>query len=382
MPAAAGPSVSSVDEALRNAADWACIKIKAQAVGSMPIDTVRTVDGGRREPVASPIIVARPSGVVSRRTWVKQLATAMFSDGNSFGVVVATDADGRPTQIELLDPSQVRNRRVVDGVGVVTVGTEDRRLWPNGDIWHVPGEFVMPGSPYGLSPILFGARSTGTALAAEEFGGRFLVDGGHPTAILAPEHDPGKDGADKLKASWLAATQGKREPAVLPQSVKYQQIQVNPDDSQFIDLMRFEIEQACRRHGVPPSMVYAAVSGQNVTYANVTQADLHFLKHTLLDPVTTIEDAWSALISGPVLDPLRAGRTVVKLNLDAFLRPDTKQRYEIHEIALRNRITSVNEVRTLEDMAPVAEPEFNEPGTPPFSSQPSTEPPPAQEPPA
>lgn len=365
IPGSAGaPSVGSVDEALRNAADWACIKVKAQSIAALPIDVVRRVEGGRREPVPPPLMVSRPSGIVSRRTWVKQLASSMFSDGNGFGQVVAVDGEGRPTQIETVDPSVVTNRQVVDGVGVVHVNGVAHKLWPHGDIWHVPGEFVMPGSPFGLSPIWYGSRSTGTALAAEDFGGKFLVEGGHPHSILRPERDPGPDGAKALKAAWLAATSGtSREPAVLPQTVGYERIQIDPSDSQFIDLMRFEIEQACRRHGVPPSMVYAAVSGQNVTYTNVTQADLHFLKHTLLDPVTTVEDAWSALISGPVLDPLRAGVRVVKFNLDAILRPDTLARYQIHQIALNTKMATVDERRALEDLAPFGG-DFAEPGIP------------------
>src|SRR5574343_138418 len=127
------------------AADGACIKVKAQSIAALPIDGVRRVEGGRREPVPPPLMVSRPSGIVSRRTWVKQLASSMFSDGNGFGQVVAVDGEGRPTQIETVDPSVVTNRQVVDGGGVVHVNGVAHKLWPHGDIWHVPGEFVMLG---------------------------------------------------------------------------------------------------------------------------------------------------------------------------------------------------------------------------------------------
>jgi HK97 family phage portal protein len=160
-----------------------------------------------------------------------------------------------------------------------------------------------------------------------------------------------------LKAKIMEVVGGtSREPLVLPQSIEWQQISVNPSDSQFIDLLRFEVEQTCRRHGVPPSMVYAAVSGQNVTYANVSQADLHYLKHTLSYPIDLVEDALTDLVSRP---------KIVRLNRDAILRADTAGRYVAYETALRNRFATVNEVRTLEDMEPFGS-DFDEPGIPPM----------------
>jgi HK97 family phage portal protein len=141
---------------------------------------------------------------------------------------------------------------------------------------------------------------------------------------------------------------------VLPQGTTNENVQINPQDSQFIELMRYSVEQTCRRHGVPPSMVYAAVSGQSVTYANVTQADLAFLKHTLSYPIDLFEDALSALIPQP---------QIVKLNRDAILEGDPKQREKIFDVQLKNRTRTINEVRALRDEDPFG-PEYDEPGIP------------------
>jgi len=118
--------------------------------------------------------------------------------------------------------------------------------------------------------------------------------------------------------------------------------------------MRFTVEQTCRRHGVPPSMVYAAVSGQSVTYANVSQADLAFLKHTLSYPIDLFEDALSALIPAPQM---------IKLNRDAILEGDPELREKILDLQLKNSTRTVNEVRALRDEDPFG-PEYDEPGIP------------------
>jgi HK97 family phage portal protein len=195
----------------------------------------------------------------------------------------------------------------------------------------------------------------GTSIAAEDFGARFFVDGAHPTAAVYSEQELTQEQAQSIKDSFLAAIRGTREPAVFGSGLKIEKLSVDPKDSQFIDLLRFEVEQACRFWGVPPSMVYAAISGQNVTYANVTQADFSFMKHSVDNWLVDIEDAWSALIPAP---------QVVKFNTSAFLRMDELGRWEIHNIRLNNKTTTVNAVKVLEDEEPFPDPEYDQPGIP------------------
>ncbi len=346
--------VSSIDEALRDAATWQCVKVKASGLASLPVDVVRYEDKRRITVSPAPKVIEEPSDMTFRQVWMFQAGASMFTDGNVFGRVTAVDRRQYPTSIELLDPTKITRRSVEGGVIVVFHEGEEMRRFPHGDLWHLPGEMTEPGSPFGLSPVWYGSKDVATSLAAGAFGGQFFTDGGHPSALLKPKTDPGQDGAKQIKEAFLGATQGKREPAVLPQSVEYQQLQIDPKDSQFIDLMMFQVLQACRRHGVPPSMVFASVYGQNLTYANVTQADLHFLKHSLSWPIDLFEAGLGKLIPRP---------QAVKFNRDAILRADAKGRWEIHDLRLKNRTTSVDEVRALEDEEPFGD-EFAEPGIP------------------
>lgn len=352
-----GLGVSSLDEALRDAATWQCVKVKAQGIAQLPADVVR-YEGSRRVPVPAPKIVERPSDLVPRRVWMFQAGASMFTDGNVFGRITAVDSMQRPTSIELFDPSTVHDRRVVDGVKQVKVQGEVLREFPNGDLWHVAGEMVQAGSPFGLSPVWYGSKHTATALAAEAFGGQFFTEGGHPSALLKVTGDPGQKGAEDIKEKFRQITRGSREPIVMPSDITYEKLQVDPKDSQFIELMEFEVLQACRRHGVPPSMVFASMSGQNITYQNVTQSDLQFLKHSLSYPIDLFEDAISALLPRP---------RVLKLNRDAILRADPAARWAIHDLRLKNRSTSIDEVRSLEDELPYGG-EFAVPGVPPLAS--------------
>lgn len=349
------PLPVTVQRALTHAASSACIDVLASSVSATPIDVVRQQGNVRLPVTPTPVVIDTPSGLVEPDVWRYQLVESMLTDGNAFGLIAKTDAMQRPTQIELLDAANVGNRRLVEGVPAVSVLGVDHRLYPFGDLWHVPGKFVRAGSPFADSPVNRAAATIGSAIAAREFGARFFGDGGHPGGIISSDQDLSETQAKDIKQAFLNAVNGTREPAVIGSGLKYEPIITEPNDSQFLDLMRFAIEEACRFWRVPPSMVYAATSGQNVTYANVSQADLHYLKHSLEWLLVRLERAWSKLIARP---------QIVRFNRNAFLRADATTRGEYLDRRLRNKTLSVNEYHALEDEPPVDDPDYDVPGIP------------------
>jgi HK97 family phage portal protein len=355
-----GWTAGTTVDALRNAATWACIDVLASSIAELPIDVVRQ-RGDTRIPLTVPSLLVQPSATVTLDVWLYQIAWSMLNDGNAFGLITKTDALARPTFIESLSPEIVTEREVVDGVKQAKVDGKVTKVFPFGDLWHVPGKMVVPGTPFGLSPVEYAAQAIGTGLSAEDFGRRFFDDGGHPSAIIYSDRELDEAQARRVKASFKEATRGNREPAVFGSGLRYEQVSVNPSDSQFIDLQRFTVEQVCRFFRVPPSMVYAATSGQNVTYANVSQADLHYLKHSLDGYLVRIERALSELLPRP---------QQVKFNRNALLRADAETRNRVYDMRLRNRTQSVNEVRALEDEEPFTDPAFDEPGIPGGGEQP------------
>lgn len=363
-----GSSARSVtlDESLRASAVWACLRVLAGSVSMLPVDVVRMEGRARRPVLPQPSMVAEPSALVERDVWVHQLVWSMFTDGNAFGLVTAVDHLARPLFIETVHPTSVTDRRVVDSIPQARVDGVIHKLFPHGDLWHVPGPMVPAGSVFGLSPVQYGATGIRAGLSAESFGADFFDGGGHPSTILYSDAPSMTDDQAKgAKQSFIKATEG-REPAVMGSGWRHEQIQTDPNDSQFLDLLRFEVENQCRFFGVPPSMVYGQISGQSVTYANVSQADLHYLKHSLEVPLGRIERAWSALIPRP---------QVVRFNRDALLRSDAEARWKVYDIRLKNKTITINDVKALEDEAPFDGDEFDEPGIPGGTPAPGIQPP-------
>jgi HK97 family phage portal protein len=333
----AGPLVNS-ETALRLSAVWACIRLLAGVGSTLPLDVYRKV-GDAKTPVSTPSLFASPSPDVTLSTWLYQVWASLLTDGNAYGLVTSYGANGYPSTVEVLDPGIV-SWVESDGDWVPRIDGRSVQRWPVGPLWHVP-LFTAPGRPYGMSPVEHAKQTIGAGLAAESFGSQFFTKGGNPNAIIYSEQELSAEQASGIKTAFVNATAGSREPAVMGAGLKYERVQVSPDEAQFLDAQRFTVEQIARLYGVPAELIGGATSGESVTYANREQRSADFVAYGLMPYLVPLEDALSQLVPRPQR---------VKFNVDALLRADLMTRYQSYEIGIRSGFMSENEARSLEDM--------------------------------
>lgn len=348
-----GASVT-LDSALKSAAAWACITRLKSTATSLPVDVIRASPGKRvvLPKSSQPELIRTPSGLVSRRAWIGQVVHSLTTSGNAYGDVVRADGAGRPLQIEIINSSRVRmtgNEFLVDG--------RPRTRWPEGDLWHVAASHLMvDGSPVAMSPVDYGRESIATGMSAERYGANFFKAGGVPVSVLTPSGanvSPTQEQAEQAKQAVIRATENRGVLALGGWDLT--PFNINPKDTQFLELLEFTVLDACRRWMVPPGMIYAAMSGQNVTYANVSDADLAYLKHSVASWLVDLEDSWAEMLPGNL---------TAKFEVDAVLRMDVKSRTDVHKTRLEMKTRTINEVRRLEDEDPFDDPIYDEPGIP------------------
>lgn len=354
-----GVSVTT-SKALQHPAVWACAHRIARDVSRLPWDVVE-YDDGARVPVATPQIVAAPSVTVPASGWRYQAIMSMVLRGNAWGLVTESVNQFRnPTRIELLHPDAVQIQR--QGGLRFFVDNNEEKLFPAGRLWHVPA-WLMPGDPIGLSVIEYHREAIASGLAVQAYAGEFFGGGGHPSAILSAKTAIDEDQARGIKAAWRRATTGTREPAVMGADLEYKPIQATPEDAQYVESQRWSSEEVCRVFGVPSELVGIASSGSSVTYANREDRALDYVTFTLADWLTRLEEALTSALPG---------EQVVKANEKALLRMNARTQAEVHEIGVRNGWRSINEVRAMNDEAPVEGgdayaipgPQFGEPNAP------------------
>ena len=190
-----------------------------------------------------------------------------------------------------------------------------------------------------MSPIERASLAIGVGLAAHRFGAQWFRDGAIPTAVATNEAEVTQTAAQIVKDRILDTMRGNREPLVMGNGWKYDQVSVAADESQFLETIKANVADVCRYFGVLPEEI-GGTSGDSNTYANVEARNLQLLVRTIGPWVVKIERA---------LSRLRPNGQFVKFNVDALLRLDTTTRMTAYQTAIRNGWMSVNEVRELED---------------------------------
>lgn len=338
---AGGPRTSAVstDRAVALVPLFACVRILADSVASLPIQLYRR-NGNQRERVDYiPQLLFQPAARDNLFEWLHKCVVSLALRGNAYGLVVQWDSMGFPTMVEWLNPDDVWVDESKPTLPVFYwMGVEV----PAERIVHIPW-FVMPGRVTGLSPVQAFAHTIGVGLAATEYGRAWFDNGGTPPATMKNTAktitpDESREIRDRLMASIRTG-----KPLVYGQDWDFTALQVNPEESQFIETMRLNASQIAAIYGVPPTKV-GGDAGGSMTYANVEQESIDLVTVTLRPWLVRLETKLSGLMPG---------REFVRFNVDAMIRTDTMTRYQAHQMALASGWRSVDEIRALEDLPPI-----------------------------
>lgn len=331
--------------ALRQATIMYCARRWAQSMAMMRPQSYRGEIGMAGESEKVPVtcdMLIQPSADCDYFAFTDAAWMSLALRSNVFGIYVDRDKFGRGTQVELQHPDQVSCK--VNGKGQYEYRIRNELMDPR-DIWHKAIN-RMPGSRIGMSLIRYGSGYTRSLQAAERFGQAFFEDGAHPSGILTNKNANriSQDQAARVKSAFMSAVHGTREPVVLGGGWDYSQIQVNPQDSQFLASRNADGAEICRLFGMNPVWAGHGIPGGSITYQNVEQSMLDFLTY----PMTPLMIQWERWMS----EFLPRGQWV-KLDTSPLLRTDFLTRWQAYHMAVGSRVVAQSEVRGWEDLGPL-----------------------------
>lgn len=340
-----GVSRVDVDRALRLAPVYAAGRLLASSVASLPLHAYRRSGGARIRMDFVPDLLWNPSVAGTPYDWVFRTVASMVYRGNAVGLVTARDAFEFPTMIEWLNPDEVHVQDdQMFGPGSFTdpIWRWNGRVVPAEDLVHIPW-FTLPGRVWGLSPLAAYAASVNVGLSAQQFSEQWFDAGGTPPGTFRnAEKKVDQAEANVIKARLTSAIKS-RQPIVYGNDWEYTPISVSPNEARFIETMRLTATQVANIYGIPPEMI-GGESGASMTYANTEMQAIQFLQFTLLPWLTKLEAAFSRL-----LPP----QQYVRFNADALIRADSATRWANYKTAREIGVMSRDEIRALEDMAPL-----------------------------
>jgi HK97 family phage portal protein len=327
---------------------WACVRLLADSVASLPPKVYRKTDAGRVE--AGPdsrlrALLQTPSPGSTSADLFSQLMAHLCTNGNAF-LGKFRGADGAIVQLGLLDPQCVEVE--LRGQTVVYTITLNGRRSEHGpaDVLHVKG--MSADGLRGLSPIGQCATALGLSSSLQQSAKVYTEQGSRPSGILSASSLSGSEALETLSARWSTKHGGvanMHRVAVLTGDVKFTPVAFSADDSQFLQQRELSAREVARIFRVPAHFIDAA-SGDSLTYSNALDRNRHFLDYSLTPWLVRIERAFS---NDSDLCP---GGTYLQFSVDGFLRADAATRSDIYTKALNADTGWMTraEVRELEDL--------------------------------
>jgi len=337
------------ESAMKTSAVWACVRVLAWSLASMPVHTFRTkVGGGSEKAIDLPVynmLLKAPNPEITAFTFKSTGMVQACIHGNAYAEI---EFDNFGQQVALWPipawccrPMRTQNKELYYQVTMPGTG-EQKNLQPY-RIFHVMG--LGTDGMQGLSIIRQHAESIGISIAAEQFGGAFFGNGMNVGGVA--EH-PGKltnEGSEKLRRSLnekYAGLGNSSRLLLLEEGMKYQKVGIPPNEAQFIETRAFQIEDIARMFNVQQHKIGAMT---HATFSNIEEQNIEFVTDTILPWAVNWEQEYDRKLLTEGL--------YSKHNLEGLLRGNAASRADFYTKLFYISSITPNQIMEKEDMNPM-----------------------------
>ena len=340
--------------AMQMTAVYSCVRILAEAIAGLPLHLYRyTPDGSKVKAVDHPLYLLlhdEPNPEMSSFVFRETLMTHLLLWGNAYAQIIR-NGKGEVVALYPLMPNRMSVDRDKHGQLYYTYTRASDEaptmngmtvLLPPSDVLHIPG--LGFDGLVGYSPIAMAKNAIGLAIATEEYGAKFFANGAAPSGVL--EHPGTIKDPSRVREAWMSQFGGSANSgkvAVLEEGMKYTPISISPEQAQFLETRKFQINEIARIFRIPPHMVGDL---EKSSFSNIEQQSLEFVKYTL-DPWVI---RWEQSIQRSLLSKDEKAVYFVKFNLEGLLRGDYQSRMNGYAIGRQNGWMSANDIRELENL--------------------------------
>jgi len=341
--------------AMQMTAVYSCVRILAETVAGLPLHVYRYTDnGGKEKHWQHPLyrlLHDEPNTEMTSFAFRETLMSHLLLWGNAYAQIIR-NARGEVIALYPLMPNKITVDRDNSGrlfymyrrnpEDFSSQGKPSEVYLQPSDVLHIPG--LGFDGLVGYSPIAMAKNAVGLAIATEEYGAKFFANGAAPGGVL--EHPGVIKDPQKVKDSWNTVYQGSsnaHKVAVLEEGMKYQPIGISPEQAQFLETRKFQINEIARIFRVPPHML---ADLEKSSFSNIEQQSLEFVKYTL-DPWVV---RWEQAMCRTLLTENEKSKVFIKFNVDGLLRGDYVSRMNGYATARQNGWMSANDIRELENM--------------------------------
>jgi len=338
------------ENAMTFSAVYAAVRIIAETIASLPLNVYREMPDGGKEKAKSnylyPLLHNKPNSLMTSFTWREMLLAHLLHWGNHYSQI-ELDNSGRVIGLWPLLPNQVevklKNKKLYY---VYSNESGKQTVYASNEILHIPG--LGFNGYVGFSVIRMAREAIALGLAAEQFGSRFFGQGAQPGGIIEYPGQMTEEAYQRYKSDVNKKYGGlgnSHKIMVLEEGLKYHQTGIPPNDAQFLETRKFQIQEIARIFRVPPHML---ADLERATFSNIEQQSIDFIIYTIRPWLVRIEQALNdKLISS------KNNTNYIKFVVEGMLRGDAESRSSFYNSMFNLGAMSPNDIREKEEMNPV-----------------------------
>lgn len=333
---------------LQLSAAWACVRLIAETLSTLPMGLFVTRPDGSRQVANShqlyQLLRMQPNAQMSAVDFWQAILASLLLWGNAY--VEKRLSGSVITSLDFLIPERVSRRVLKSGAiewkyNDPVTGTV--RIIPESAMWHTPA-FTLDGQ-VGISPIRMGANVIGSAIAADKASAHTFSSGMKSSGLVTT-------GATLLKKEQredirqhVKTVSDAGGVMVLEMGMGFQQLNMNPQDAELLSTRAFNVEEICRWFRVPPFMV--GHSEKSTSWGTgIEQQMIGFIAFVLRPWCVRIEQS----IRRSLLTPVERLTHSAEWALEGLLRGDSTARAAFYSQMLRNGVMTRDDVRRLENL--------------------------------
>lgn len=345
----------SPESAMRVAAVFACVRVVAETIASLPLIIYKRLpDGGKQRAVDHPLYALlhdSPNDWQTAFEFVEMLQSHLELRGNSYALIQS--GNGNPIDALIpLHPDRVIVKRLSNGqlqYSVRDLYGAGIQTYTQDEMLHIRG--MSSDGLVGMSTIAIGAEAIAAGLATQEYAARFFEnDATPPTAFTHPQ-TLSADAYARLKTSMSEAHGGANhhKPIILEEGMDVKTLGVKPSDSQLLDSRQYSRGDIASLFRVPPHKIGDLTKA---TFSNIEEQNIEFATDCIRPRLERLEQR----LSKSLIEPLSygsKGEYFCEFLIEALMRGDQESRYKAYAIGRNWGWLSANDVRGLENMNPI-----------------------------
>lgn len=327
---------------------YRCVELISDSVGVLPLKIYKIdADGFKQEAVEHPLswlLNVEPNEDMDRFSWAKVMTASALLRGNGYAYIDRDPETLHATQLVYVPD---------DGQSMTITWQTDNR-----GIKHkryqcvlVPGRLIEPvdvihiknfsyDGHIGVSTLTHARQTISISTANEESVEKYFEGGQRVTGVLTSEGAARltKEQKQEIYNTWQQNTSEAGGLQILPGSMKYQGISINPRDSQMLESREFQVIDICRFFGVSPVKAFDLSKS---SYSTVEATQLQYLVDTVMSWITRFEQE----LNRKLLLPSERGKYVIEFDTSVLLRTDKSAQAAYWKDLFNIGAATPNEVR-------------------------------------